>query len=300
MRFIGSPGTGAGQFVEPRAIAAAPDGRIFVVDKTGRVQRFGPSGEIEHLWGMPDNADDVGKPSGICVDAAGRVFVADTHRHRVVVFDRDGGELFRFGEHGMGPGQFLLPTDVAVDSEGFIYVSEYGGNDRVSKFDSTGNHLFSFGDLTAGVGALQRPSGLAVDADYYLWVADTGNHRVCCFAPNGDFLKSVGSLGREPGELRYPRDIAFTADAILTVMDCGNNRLSRFRLDGGFLGCWGHAGWGSTGLHTPTNVTALKWRLFIADSKNHRIACLPREVVQGEWEQLVCAAVGRPRMEDEP
>ena len=46
-----------------------------------------------------------------------RVFVADTHNSRIVVFDRDGKELFRFGERGMGPGQFLLPTDVAVDSD---------------------------------------------------------------------------------------------------------------------------------------------------------------------------------------
>ncbi|MEZ6085978.1 MAG: hypothetical protein R3E58_18980 [Phycisphaerae bacterium] len=35
---------------------------------------------------------------------------------------------------GYGDGEFQLPTDVAIDKQGFIYVSEHNGNDRVTKW----------------------------------------------------------------------------------------------------------------------------------------------------------------------
>jgi DNA-binding beta-propeller fold protein YncE len=270
-RIIGTCGVGPGQFGEPRAIAASPDGKLFVIDKTGRVQRFSASGQFEHSWQMPDSVPDQGQPSGLCVDHAGRVFVADTHQSRVVVFDRGGVELFRFGERGMGPGQFMLPTDVAVDSRGFIYVAEYGGNDRISKFDPERNYLFSFGGPASGTGMLQRPSGLAVNADDNLWVADAGNHRVCCFSPDGELLKSVGRLGGAAGELRYPRDLLILSDGNLVVVDSGNDRLAWFDLEGECLACWGHAGRRAGEFNMPLNTAATDGHLFVADSKNHRV-----------------------------
>ncbi|MCZ6653625.1 MAG: 6-bladed beta-propeller [Planctomycetota bacterium] len=272
---FGSHGTGPGQFAQPRAIAASPDGKVFVIDRTGRVQRFTSTGEYEHSWEMPDNDTTRGKPSGICVDGDGRVFVADTHNSRVVVFDRDGHELFRFGEHGIGPGQFMLPTDVAVDRDGCIYVSEYGGNDRISKFTPDGEYLFSFGDPSSGSGMLQHPSGLAVDADGNLWVADTSNHRVCCFDPRGMLLTTIGRMGLELSKLRYPRDVTLLADRHLIVVEEANNRLSCFSRRGQFLGCWGQGGRGNSGLYAPMNVTTIRGRdAFIADTQNHRVQCI--------------------------
>lgn len=50
---IGSQGTDPGHFVEPRAVASSPDGTVFVIDRTGRVQRFDSSGRFEVLWQLP-------------------------------------------------------------------------------------------------------------------------------------------------------------------------------------------------------------------------------------------------------
>jgi DNA-binding beta-propeller fold protein YncE len=220
---------------------------------------------------MPGEDRSPKAPSGICVDEVGRVLVADTHESQVVGFDRDGRELFRFGKRGMGPGQFMLPTDVAVDSRGFIYVSEYGGNDRISKFDPQGGYLFSFGDLASGVAMLQRPSGLAVDEMDRLWVADTGNHRICCFDGDGQLLGSFGELGTDPGYLRYPRDVVLLPQAQLAVVDRGNNRISFFDRDGRFVRCWGHSGSGLAELNSPENATAADGLVVVADTKNHRL-----------------------------
>ncbi len=275
---FGSQGTLARQFVEPRAIAASQGGKLFVIDRTGRVQRFSLSGEFEHSWIMPGTVPDKGTPSGICVDGEGRVFVADTHWHRVVVFDESGVELFRFGERGTGPGQLMLPTDVAVDSHGSIYVSEFGGNDRVQKFDGDGRYVLSFGDLSFGSASLQRPSALAIDGKDNVWVVDTSNHRVCCFDPHGRFVTSVGELGRGPGQLRYPRDVVVLPGGDLAVVDYGNNRLAYFDRNLEYSASWGQAGRRLTDLHMPINAAVADGVVFLADSKNHRVvsyACRP-------------------------
>lgn len=273
---FGRHGTEAGQFVEPRAIAASEDGKIFVIDRTGRIQRFDSSGKYEHGWTMPDN-DQRGKPSGIDVDRWGRVLVADTHRHRVVGFDRDGKELFRFGEVGTGPGQMMFPTDVAVDSEGCFYVCEFGGEDRVNKFSATQEFLFSFAGISDGSAAVQRPSAITIDDEDRIWVADTSNHRLVCFDSNGVFVRSVGRFGYDAGELRYPRDVIVGRDSIFAV-DCENNRICEFDRSGRFRHEWGIAGRGQGEVHLPLNATLLGQTIFLADTKNHRIQAIPWEL----------------------
>ena len=111
---FGGVGLGPGEFSYPRAIAAEPEGSVFVVDKNGRIQRFNAEGEFETFWRMPET--EQGKPVGLSVHPDGRIFVADTHYHRVMVFDRDGQLLDSFGREGTGDGEFQLPTDIAFDA----------------------------------------------------------------------------------------------------------------------------------------------------------------------------------------
>ncbi|MEC8734678.1 MAG: NHL repeat-containing protein, partial [Planctomycetota bacterium] len=152
---FGAPGAGPGLFKTPRGIAVDPrDGAIFVVDKTARIQRFAPDGTFLNQWSMPEV--QVGKPVGISVSPDGRVFVPDTHYHRIIVFDASGNELDRFGSFGTGPGQFVYPTDVAFGADGELYVSEYGTNDRVQVFDSDGRFLRAFGASGRGDGQFTR------------------------------------------------------------------------------------------------------------------------------------------------
>lgn len=116
-RSLGGPGTVPGRFRTPRAIDFDPeDGSLWVIDKTARVQRIAPDGRPLGGWTMPDSA--LGMPTGITVDDAGRVIVPDTHYHRVIVHDREGRELLRFGQYGPEPGRFVYPTDVVVAPDG--------------------------------------------------------------------------------------------------------------------------------------------------------------------------------------
>jgi DNA-binding beta-propeller fold protein YncE len=215
---------------------------------------------------------DAGKPTGLGIAPDGRLFAADTHYSRVLVFAPTGTRLAEFGTHGDGPGQFRLPTDVAVDASGFVYVAEYGGNDRVSKFSPDLEYLFSFGGRQAGVARLERPQSLTVAHDGTLWVADACNHRVCHFGADGSLLGTFGRLGDRPGELRFPYNVDLLSDGTLVVSEYGNNRVQRFDPSGQSLGTWGRPGRKPGELAYPwALVVGEDDRVLIIDSGNNRV-----------------------------
>lgn len=271
---FGRTGAGPGEFAYPRA-GAYLDGELFVVDKTGRIQVFSDRGVYQRSWRVPETS--AGKPTGLCVSADGRVFVADTHYARILVYDRQGVLLHSFGGFGTGPGQFRLPTDVAVDAAGNIYVSEYGGNDRICKFSRTYEFIMSFNgtataDRAADAPAFSRPQSLRIDADGTIWVADACNHRVCRFSPDGVLLSSFGSAGGERGELRFPYSIDRLSDGSIVVCEYGNNRIQRFSREGRSLGVWGEAGRKPGELAYPwAAVVGANDLIYVIDSGNNRI-----------------------------
>ncbi len=269
-RTFGGTGMGPGEFSYPRAAVIGSQGRLYVVDKTARIQCFTPAGRFLFEWRMPEWR--AGKPTGLGVGPDGRVYAADTHYSRVVVFEADGTRVGQFGTRGEGPGQFVMPTDVAVDDDGFIYVSEYGGNDRINKFAPDWQYLFSFGGPGSGAAELRRPQELLLDGQGSLWVADACNHRICRFGLEGEFRGAFGGSGTAPGELRFPYGLDVLSDGTLVVCEYGNNRLQRFDLEGVSLGTWGRAGREPGALAYPWAVAVgARDRTYVIDSGNNRV-----------------------------
>lgn len=267
---FGRTGLGWGDFSYPRAITSSAESKIFVADKSGRIQRFGADGSFEIGWWMPERK--AGKPIGMTVHPDGRLFIADTHYSRVLIYDQDGNELGRLGEYGDGPGQFRMVTDVAIDPDGFIYVAEYGGNDRITKFAPDLSFVQHIGELPVGGQRLSRPAGLAIDSELTLWVADACNHRVVGFALDGTYLTSFGSVGTQPGQLRWPYDINVCKDGSLLVSEFGNNRLQWFDKKGAALKVWGRQGRSLGELYSPWGaVEAANGLLYVLDSLNNRV-----------------------------
>ena len=86
-------------------------------------------------------------PTGVAVDAAGRVYVVDNLNNRIEVFDESGHYLTKWGLRGDGLGYLSQPTAVAVGCEGSVFVADTNNN-RVERFDPAS---------PAGVGCL--PAG---------------------------------------------------------------------------------------------------------------------------------------------
>jgi hypothetical protein len=317
---LGGLGDTPGRFAFPRAIDSAADGKsLWVIDRSARVQRIdAATGRCLALWKMPDS--ELGKPVGFTVapgvDAEGRwcdelLYIADTHYHRVMVYkpppppapgaDLDSSAkpelVTRFGDYGQGPGQFILPTDIAVllgpdgKSVSRIYVGEYGGHDRISVFDGSYKFLFDFG--TWGMGSesqpvdaskvvFARPQSLlieTIDGQKQLIVTDSANHRIGRLTLDGQLIGWYGSpetMGDGPGQFRFPYGLASLGDGTVMVSEFGGNRVQRIDLrTGQSLGSWGRAGRGDGELATPWAVAVLGNETFVVDSGNNRVLAFP-------------------------
>lgn len=318
---IGGLGDTPGKFAYPRAIDPSIDGRsLWVIDRSARVQRIDPhSGRCTTLWKMPDS--ELGKPVGFSVAPGyGKdggwenelLYVADTHYHRVMIYkppqldpEPDTGHgtatpkgepelIRRFGEYGQGPGQFVFPTDVAVllGPDGHtverLYVSEYGGHDRVSVFDGKLSFLFEFGAWGDAKGrpstdvVFMRPQSLSIetiDGQKQLIVTDSANHRLGRFDLDGKLLGWYGSpetmgdgVNGAPARFRFPYGLASLGDGTVLVSEFGGNRVQRIDLrTGNSLGSWGQAGREQGQLIAPWAVAVLGKETFIVDSGNNRL-----------------------------
>lgn len=273
---FGQSGRGAGEFAYPRAIDIAADRSLVVVDKTGRIQRFNVAGRYLGVMNMP--MIDAGKPTGLSFHPNGNLYVADTHYHRVLVFSPEGKIIQEFGKFGEADGCFIYPTDVVFSEDGRIYVSEYGGNDRISVFDANGVFLRCFGSAGSGQGQFSRPSAMCIDHKRKrLYIADACNHRIAVYSlegkdPGDKLIGYIGSVGRGAGQLRYPYGLALLNDGTLAVCEFGNNRIQLFSPDGRSLAVYGSAGRGLGQLAYPWGVAVNKaGRAYIVDAGNNRV-----------------------------
>ena len=181
---IGTRGTGLGQFTKPRSLALDRDDNLYVVDMTGRVQKFSPRGEFIKSWQLPQT--DLGKPKGMCLDPQGNIVVVEPHYQRVNHFTPEGELVRRWGRKGTNLGELILPRSIAINSRGEVFLSEYTTVDRVQGFTADAHKPFlCFGQPGDANGEFNRAEGLGVDAQDRLFVADSCNHRVQVFGRDG-------------------------------------------------------------------------------------------------------------------
>ena len=189
-------------------VAVDDDDRIFVSDgKLGKVLVF----DAKHK--VVDQIKDMVDPVGLAIDKENRLlYVVDTQQDQVLVYDADTLKPIRkIGTAGKKhtlttPGDFALPTDVAVDKDGNIYVTDTL-NWRVEIFDAEGKFISQFGKHCDAIGCFERPKGIAVDADGHIWVVDTSLGLVQAYDRDGALLGYVGGPGRLLGQFNDPMGI---------------------------------------------------------------------------------------------
>ena len=164
-------------FNHPTDAFEGSGGEIYVSDGYGnsRVHKFSSDGAHVMSWGRSGTGPgQFCVPHGICVDAHGRVYVADRDNHRIQIFRADGQFLSEWNG-------FYRPTDVQIDRNGAIYVSDLGG--RFSVFDQDGNLL---GRARVGqTGKGDRAHGVCVNSRGIVYVALASTDVVEKYVPSG-------------------------------------------------------------------------------------------------------------------
>lgn len=266
IRRIQLPSEGA-MLPAPRSVTFSPAGEMYVLDKAGRMLVYNSENALVKQWWMPEYS--AGKPEGAWVMLDGRIAVADTHYHRVLFFDAEGKLTGTLGEQGEAPGQFIYTVKVTQDPHGFLYVAEYGGNDRVQKFTADGQYVLSIGKPGTGPGEFQRTSGIAWK-EGKLYVADAINNRIHLFRDDGTFEKVIADA--ESSGLHYPYDLALAPDGTLWIAEYGSSRITQLTGDGQLLGHYGSAGRGDAQFWTPWGIGVSPiGKVVVADTGNRRL-----------------------------
>jgi trimeric autotransporter adhesin len=201
----GGPATMARLFM-PIGVAVDSAGNIYIADTFNlRIRKVTLTGTITTVAGngskgyggdgSPATAAKLNSPSGVMVDSAGNIYIADSGNNRIrkvtpagIISTVAGNGARGYGGDGDAATSAKLnsPSGVAVDSAGDLYIADRD-NRRIRKVTLAGtittvagNGDFGYsGDGGAATSAkLNSPSGVAVDSAGNLYIADSGNHRI--------------------------------------------------------------------------------------------------------------------------
>ncbi len=259
---FGSPGSGEGQFKEPRGMAIGPDGNLYVVDKGNhRIQKFSQDGKFLAAWGGQGSEPGQFKdPHGIAIGTDGSVYVADTWNHRIQKFDANGQFIQAWNAQDQS---FWGPRAVAVSPAGRVYVSDTG-NKRIVYFSDDGIQIDTWGGDGSGPGQLIEPVGIAVTDVGEIVVADTGNRRLQFFDEDGGYQREWKVFGVEEF---YTEPYLAVHDGAIYMTDSHQHRFARYR-DNKLEGSWGT----TQVFNKPIGIAvAPSGQVFIADTYNNVI-----------------------------
>ena len=259
------------QFAGPGDIAIDTAGNLYVTDiGNSRIRKITPQGEVSTFAGSGPTGYDSGgyadgqrnvahfkNPVGITMDAAGNLYVTDTHNHRIRKVTPQGavstlaGDVKGFADGKGNAARFNQPDGIAVDAAGNLYVADRenhrirkvtpkgevstlaGGGEEAEDDDDDDDYgepnSARFADGQGSAARFNQPSGIAIDAAGNLYVADTNNHRIRKVTKEGevstlagsdetDFVDGEGSAA----QFFFPSGITIDAAGNLYVVDYGN------------------------------------------------------------------------------
>jgi len=301
------------EFRNPYGLAVDASGNLYIADGYNyRVRKVSTSGIITTVVGTGNCCGYTGDggpatsawlyvPSGVAVDAAGDLYIADTDDQRIRKVNLAGtistvagnGSAGYLGDGGPATSAELdNPVGVAVDAGGNLHIAD-SGEARIRLVSAAGTITTLVGGATGdgglGVfGYLSQPAGIARDNSGNTYVTDTNNNRVRKVAANG-IVTTVAGTG-EPGlsgdggpatsaQLNSPAGLALDKSGNLYIAD-SNNRVIRKVSSAGTIttvagtgGCCGYTGDGgpatSAQIGTPYGLAVdSSGNLYISDITN--------------------------------
>lgn len=279
---------------------------------TGQVEQSDSWGSrLERLLAGDCPQMPLHRPSGVAVDAQGRMFVVDTELGRVLRFsglEVDCDEVTEFGA-----GVLKMPVGIAITSDaifvsdvdrhliqifnhnlqpagtithkGFIRPSQLkydAATQRLLVVDPPSHQIFIFsidGTFIAALGGLGKaptqfhfPVGVETDSTGKIFVLDGLNRKTKIFSPELAYLSGFGTYDRTPGSFGFPKGIAVSTDGFIFVSDAAFGNIQIFNQQGALLYFFGQTGWQQGEFMLPTAIRFDdRERLYVVDQYNNRI-----------------------------
>jgi sugar lactone lactonase YvrE len=205
---------GEGKFQLPINLTIDRDGTRYVAD-TGREQVliYDAQGAYVSAIGKRDEM----RPTDVAV-SADRLYITDLTHHAVRVYNKsDRSFLFTIPADPAAtnaPGRLFQPTNLTLDNQGHLLVSDTGGN-MVQIYDADGKFIRTIGRQGVAPGLFARPKGIAVDRDGHVYVVDAATQVVQIFDLEGRLLMFFGQAGATlQGEVVLPAAVEVDYDNV--------------------------------------------------------------------------------------
>jgi sugar lactone lactonase YvrE len=223
---------GAGLMVFPHGIHIDRDGNVWVTDGQDNLPRrrpgdapdaplpaapakvvghqvfkFSPEGKLlltlgkagGNQPGQPSDPASFYQPNDVITLRNGDILVAEGHgnaeniSNRIVRFNRDGRHVGQFGTRGSGPGEFIQPHALALDSQGRLFVGDRSNN-RIQIMTTDGKFIAEWAQFS-------RPSGIFIDRNDTIYVADSESGSVA--PPQAAWRRGIRIGSAKDGKVQY-------------------------------------------------------------------------------------------------
>jgi serine/threonine protein kinase, bacterial len=309
----GTPGLANGKgvsasFSNPMGIAVDSGGNIYVADSRNNIiRKINPDGMVTTLAGsgVAGSADGRGNstsfffPTALAADAAGNVYVADTHNSLIRKITPDGVVTTLAGRLPANPvykkndtTRFDNPYGIVVDKKGNLFVCDWD-KDVIKKISLAGKVTVFAGSgergSKDGIGtkaSFYLPEGIVIDSKDNLYITDTYNNMIRKISPDGVVTTLAGknAKGSADGKgtaasFNHPNGITIDKNGNIYVADVGNNKIRKVTPDGVVSTFAGSKIHGSSNgdiaaasFYRPYGITIDKsGNLYIADYQNNLI-----------------------------
>jgi DNA-binding beta-propeller fold protein YncE len=299
-------GTGDGEFFLPFDIQVDTNGFVYVHELySSRIQKFTPEGQFI------DTLPSHGQLKEI--DSNNFFYYIDDHTNvdegLIKKVSSDGEIVAQWDRTGSGYTVLLGPSDVAVDTNGFIYVADQGvqlefwayPTHHILKFTPDGQFVERWGKHGDGEDELSSVKAIAVDTNGFVYVC-TGDTpwdgQIKKFTAEGQFVTAWNAYCWDLTVDTH--GFVYCADTEPYLQYTGpNQRMLKFTSDGQFVDTWGSIG------SDPGQVLGIgsievgpNNEIYITDVMNHRVQVFeetnpvpsilvtPRAIMQSRWMPL--------------
>lgn len=264
--FIAGPAEDKPEIVRPYATTHDSIGRLLVADPGQRGVHIFDFEKRKYQFLKGERKHPFASPIDVACDGADNIYVTDSARAVVEVFDAKGKHL-----RAIGAGELRRPTGMSLDRKGGRIFLTDTLRHQVMVYTTSGTLLRAIGRRGAGQVEFNYPTSLTFAAGK-LHVVDAMNFRIQTLTPDGDFVGAFGELGLRSGTMNRPKGIAADSDGHLYLADALFETVQVFDTAGQLLYYFGSSGAAPGQFQLPSGVSIdLRDTIYVADSMNHRV-----------------------------